>query len=82
MPSDPIQTAAVERAKKATQRALENVRAGGVPPGIVCDIGDEAWDVTDDAELFAHARRDVLMLAKALAEARQSYEAMRHLGRK
>lgn len=38
------------RLKEARKEAAkwENVRPGGVPPGIVCDIDGESWDITDE----------------------------------
>lgn len=45
----------------------ENVRPGGVPPGIVCDIAGESWDITDEINPVLHD------LLAQLKEAREGW---------
>ncbi len=64
-----------KRAEAATEGPWQNVRPGGIPPGIVCDIKGKPWDITDDAEFISHARSDIPWLLALLA---QKDEALRY----
>jgi hypothetical protein len=40
---------------KITPGEWKNVRGGGHPVGIICDINGEPWDITDDTQFLAAA---------------------------